>query len=435
MGQDSGISWTHHTANFWRGCTKVSAGCASCYAETLSHRNPSTLGIWGPSGTRAIAAESYWQQPLKWDRLAAHAGERHRVFCASLADVFEGDDTMPEDAVMPVRRARLRLFDTIRRTPNLDWLLLTKRPQNIMPLIERAALDCPEPGETCEMLNCWLRGKSPESVWLGCSVENQQCADERIPHLLKCPAKIRFLSCEPLLQNIDLSAWLKNVEDGQEILPTGTCDTGNTLEENHQRNSSLGETCLEDARTQKISYTRDMVVAESAFAKDGTNSPNSSKTWAENQTDRTQSSEETTTGITNRETVFGQHDRSKIQTNPTAEGLPPSEKQGRLANGSEELESTGERSAEGYLEGSRQSQHFRRADIIKLTGEISWLITGAESGPRRRPSDLAWHRSIRDQCAAAGVAYFCKQLEINGRVTDDPADFPEDLRIQEFANS
>ena len=85
-----------YSFNPWRGCTKVSAGCTHCYAETLSKRNPAVLGIWGKSGTRSIAAESYWKQPIKWNRDAAMAGERRRVFCASLADVFEGRDSMPE---------------------------------------------------------------------------------------------------------------------------------------------------------------------------------------------------------------------------------------------------------------------------------------------------------------------------------------------------
>jgi protein gp37 len=89
VGKDTGIQWTDHTFNPWRGCQKVSPGCQHCYAETLSARNPSVLGEWGPNGRRAIASESYWRQPLAWDRAAARDGVRRRVFCASLADVFE----------------------------------------------------------------------------------------------------------------------------------------------------------------------------------------------------------------------------------------------------------------------------------------------------------------------------------------------------------
>lgn len=89
MAKNTAIEWTHATFNPWRGCTKVSEACAHCYAETLSGRNPSVLGVWGPSGKRVVAAESYWREPVKWNKAAEKAGERRRVFCASLADVFE----------------------------------------------------------------------------------------------------------------------------------------------------------------------------------------------------------------------------------------------------------------------------------------------------------------------------------------------------------
>ncbi len=231
MGADSKIEWCHHTFNHVRGCTKVSAGCANCYAETLSHRNPGTLGVWGPNGTRVVAAEAAWKEPLKWDRAAAKAGERHRVFCASLADVFEdwqgpmvdakgeilfstgGDPYWQPAATVNLRAypgfdadddlfrtkmndVRQRLFDLIRHTPHLDWLLLTKRPENVPRMVS--------PG--------WLLNW-PRNVWLGTSVEDQQAADERIPQLLKVPAAVRFLSCEPLLGPLDLNRWLYSSYD------------------------------------------------------------------------------------------------------------------------------------------------------------------------------------------------------------------------------
>lgn len=190
MAENSKIEWTHHTFNPWRGCTKVSAGCKHCYAETLSGRNPGTLGIWGKHGTRVIASESYWRQPLKWNRDAERAGERRRVFCASLADVFEGPESMPAEAWPLVQAARARLFELIKATPWLDWLLLTKRPKFIAVML---------PAD-------WDQGYP--NVWLGTSVENQAAADKRIPELLAVPAAVRFLSCEPLLGPVDLSAWL-----------------------------------------------------------------------------------------------------------------------------------------------------------------------------------------------------------------------------------
>lgn len=179
MAENSNISWTTHTFNPVRGCTKVSDGCKNCYAETMSKRNPKVLGIWGDKGTRVVASEDMWRKPVAWDREAQNVGERHRVFCASLADVCED---RPE-----WNAPRIRLKNLIRETPHLDWLLLTKRPENYLRLFWG-----PEQG-------VW-----PSNVWAGTSVENQEAADKRIPHLLKCPAAIRFLSCEPLLGPIDL---------------------------------------------------------------------------------------------------------------------------------------------------------------------------------------------------------------------------------------
>lgn len=186
--QNSKIEWCHHTFNPWRGCAKVSVGCDNCYAESMAKRNPSVLGIWGEGGTRVVASETMWRAPLKWDFKAGKAGERHRVFCASMADVFED---RPE-LVAP----RRRLFDVIGQTPNLDWLLLTKRPENILRI----------PGVDGTLINA--AGNVRPNCWLGTSVENQEQADKRIPHLLRAPAAVRFISAEPLLGPVDLWRWL-----------------------------------------------------------------------------------------------------------------------------------------------------------------------------------------------------------------------------------
>jgi protein gp37 len=230
VAENSKIEWTTHTFNPWRGCTKVSAGCANCYAETLSGRNPTTLGVWGPNGTRVVAAESQWRQPLKWERQAkadferwqeaaryarseydaVGTYERPRVFCASLADVFEGRGTMPHGFAHTIEAARLRLFRLIHATPNLDWLLLTKRPHLIRDGIAAALrlVDVYAEDAAADMLTDWLGGKPPANVWLGTSVEDQKAADERIPHLLMVPAKVLFLSMEPLLGPVDITRHL-----------------------------------------------------------------------------------------------------------------------------------------------------------------------------------------------------------------------------------
>jgi protein gp37 len=175
MGENTKIEWAHATFNAWLGCTKVSPACDNCYAEALVTRR---LGVgWGPHAARRRTAESTWRQPLAWDRRAGREGRRLRVFCSSLADVF--DNKAPEGA-------RDDLWELIAQTPNLDWMLLTKRPQNIARMLP--------PG--------W--GDGWPNVWLGATVEDQEEAERRIPHLLRVPAAVHFLSCEPLLGPLDL---------------------------------------------------------------------------------------------------------------------------------------------------------------------------------------------------------------------------------------
>jgi protein gp37 len=173
MADNSAIAWTNHTFNGWIGCTKVSAGCDNCYAEAdFDHRKHWVH--WGNHPRRRTSV-STWQNPVRWNRKAATAGARPRVFCSSLSDVF--DNQAPEEW-------RHDLWRLIRGTPNLDWLLLTKRPQNIQKMLPP------------DWDNGWPH------VWLGTTTENQTEADRRIPHLRSVPAVVRFLSCEPLLEPI-----------------------------------------------------------------------------------------------------------------------------------------------------------------------------------------------------------------------------------------
>lgn len=185
MAENSKIEWTDHTFNPWWGCTKVSQGCKHCYAETFASNRTQWKNLWGPSGERRRTSEANWRKPLKWNREAQEAGVRRRVFCASMADVFE---SLPE-----LDQWRADLFDLISETPHLDWLLLTKRPENVKPMLVQA-------GRGFQPLPPW--------VWIGTSVEDQMTADERIPHLLEIPATVRFLSVEPLLGPVDLVQYM-----------------------------------------------------------------------------------------------------------------------------------------------------------------------------------------------------------------------------------
>jgi len=180
------IEWTDHTFNPWWGCANVSPGCDNCYAESFAHRYGHE--VWGVDNPRRFMSDAHWNQPLAWDREASAAGIHYRVFCASMADVFESRaDLVPH---------RQRLLNLIGATPDLNWLLLTKRPHLIKRLLPRGY-------------------EFPANVWLGTTVENQIAADKRVKHLLEyeSPA-VRFLSCEPLLGPVDIRRYLDRGSNG-----------------------------------------------------------------------------------------------------------------------------------------------------------------------------------------------------------------------------
>ena len=170
MAQNSAIEWTDDTFNPWWGCAKVSAGCEHCYAEAFAKRFGHK--VWGKHAGRRRFGDAHWDKPRLWNRDAEAAGTRRRVFCASMADVFD-ENGPPED--------RRRLWALIEDTPRLDWLLLTKRPHLAADTLPSAWLDTPKP-----------------NVWLGTSVESMEVLD-RIEELRQVPAALRFLSIEPLL--------------------------------------------------------------------------------------------------------------------------------------------------------------------------------------------------------------------------------------------
>lgn len=185
MAENSGIEWTHHTFNPWIGCTKISAACDHCYAEAWDARGLQGLpSRWGPHAARTRTKT--WGNPVKWQKKAKAEGVRYRVFCASLADIFDN-----HKSILPEWRSEF--WALIKACPDLDFLLLTKRPENI-----------------CKMLpDDW--GNGYPNVWLGCTVEDQKAA-YRARHLIKVPATVHFLSMEPLLSDVDLSGVIHGLE-------------------------------------------------------------------------------------------------------------------------------------------------------------------------------------------------------------------------------
>lgn len=286
MGEITGIQWCHATFNPWIGCTKVSPGCKNCYAETdMDNRRKRVT--WGVNGTRSVTSYTYWRDPLRWNRLAGESGKRKRVFCASLADVFEdwngqvedskhkplyfpvyetfdeipdmrhythiegkiyasvlslpahdcentptlnhytkeyldqaydhdyGDEELNEKyrklketfKPLTLNTIRAELFLLIERTPNLDWLLLTKRPENILKMVPET----------------W-REKFPDNVWIGTSTEDQDTFRERIIELISIPAKVRFLSVEPMLGPVKLYFYNKLTREARTGKPGSAID-------------------------------------------------------------------------------------------------------------------------------------------------------------------------------------------------------------------
>lgn len=180
MGQETGIAWTHHTANFWWGCQRVSPGCEKCYAEVLATTRRK-LKVWGPpSTTERLRMKGVWADVPKWNAAAARDGVRRRMFVSSMADIFED-----HPQVAPWRAEALALLE---KCTALDVQLLTKRPENILRMVPPS------------WLTSW-----PAHVWVGCTVEDQKRAEQRIPHLLMVPARVRFLSCEPLIEAVNLT--------------------------------------------------------------------------------------------------------------------------------------------------------------------------------------------------------------------------------------
>ncbi len=351
MGEATKIAWTDSTVNAWHGCQKVDAMCKHCYAETQTPvrvKRAAGLELWGANAARSETKS--WERDLRrWNREVRASGRVHRVFGQSLSDTFEdytGGRVVRADGRLEAALVdlRARFLDVVAECDALTFQLLTKRPENVVNMVPAS----------------W-RHEWPRHVQVGTSVGDQASADERIPHLLRVPAPVRFLSVEPMLGPVDLSRWVAD---------------------HHQRNMLLARngvwgTCVCCPRVDGVAYPE-------------------------------------------------------------------------------------------CCENSDRYDH-RLAD-----DRIHWVICGGESGQRARPFDIAWARSLRDQCQAAGVPYFMKQfgahvrhsgiagpthdggyddpwpagvrMSDNDHVRDgkgwramlqhpagaDPAEWPADLRVQQF---
>lgn len=264
MGLDTKIGWCDHTWNSWSGCSVVSPGCDHCYAARQAARAPSILGVWGDNrlgGTRVVRVEKAWKSLEEWDRKSGELARKAEdpqpqfVFAHSNSDLFEewdgpminhmgqrlyvGENIFhwvdePTETPLTMDHVRFRFFDVVRRSPNLFWLLLTKRPELVMPTLKRlASLGQNQKveivWETMQFLIGWsVRNEKPLNVGVGVTAENRQQAARRVPILARqIPAYLKFVSVEPMLEEITLSDdgdWCDTcecVEDGIADWETG----------------------------------------------------------------------------------------------------------------------------------------------------------------------------------------------------------------------
>ena len=392
MAENSRIEWTDHTFNPWIGCTKVDAGCLNCYAEADFDKRKH-FAQWGPHGTRVLTSEANWRKPIQWDKAAREEGVRRRVFCASLADVFEEwggevrshagrilhlcqncEAVISEESVfvqglacacggtampMDMQDVRRRLFELIDKTPNLDWLLLTKRPENIRRMMPPWKISQDIYDASSPHLDDSLRGRwhYRDNVWLGTSISDQASADTRVPELLKCRdlSPVLFLSIEPLLGPIDLrSEELRKSLVYQADYYCGSCAEWKSAPAADDHCPNCGDEHSQET-CPSCGYDGEMEMVCPDCGVDGGN--------------------------------------------------------GGLSHAD-------------CCQREIESQHGLGID---------WVIVGGESGHGARPMHPDWVRSIRNQCQAAGVPFFFKQgSQANWSRFKDAESFPEDLRIREF---
>ena len=199
MGENSEISWTNHTFNPWIGCDRVSPGCDHCYAEAIDGRFGG--GHWGPAAPRRFMNDAYWRKPINWNARAVRTGVRERVFCGSLCDWAE----MRPDEVGAIQAVtRMRLWQQINATPMLDWLLLSKRPENwamLLPWAQPGGGNYMRSDRVSTYAEPWL------NVWLMVTGENSEQLIRRTEILRRTPAAVRGISAEPLLEHISAKTW------------------------------------------------------------------------------------------------------------------------------------------------------------------------------------------------------------------------------------
>jgi protein gp37 len=198
MSDQSSIQWTDATWNPVRGCTKISPGCAHCYAETFAERFRGVNGHPYERGFDLRLVPEKLHEPLRWRK-------PRRIFVNSMSDLFHKD--VPDEFID-------RVFAVMALCEQHTFQVLTKRADRLAGYLNAAGLEdrvyaaMESVAEAHEIADFLFDAWPLPNVWLGVSVEDQHRADERIPLLLQTPAAVRFLSVEPLLGPVDLRPWI-----------------------------------------------------------------------------------------------------------------------------------------------------------------------------------------------------------------------------------
>ena len=461
------IGWCDATGNMVIGCEKVSPGCKNCYAANdTPARVLRSKGIetWGPNGTRhpvkALAAKARrlnsraicdacreLQPPCHWENLdryqcvacGAFALRRCRLFADSNSDWL--DERWPD-------ATRAALLELIEDCPHVDFLLLTKRPEWFRAAIHACASRC----QPFSLAYEWSIGNAPENVWVGVSVEDQQRAAERIPQLLKIPAAVRFLSCEPLLSAVDLSKWIGYYPPNEtdDARGTGLSSRGRGSSDDRQSGKNLeGQRKGRERHGPVLSGSSDEESLPSARPSASVSVASFQRSDSSGADD--QPSERDQKGQQAGESGIGDLCRaSEAREASTGKNVSSrrEEQSSQVAGGGDQGDTT-KTDGGGIAEVDSSELRNLRQDSKQDRSRqgVGWCIVGGESGHDARPCDVEWIRSLVRQCQAANVPVYVKQLGSAAVEADCEHDFrpfkstgkgtdmtecPEAMRVREF---
>lgn len=440
--QRTKIEWTDYSWNPLRArlkdggksgtfCTRISPGCANCYASTINKRFGNGLEYTVPNLEKVefFLDDKILAEPVKRKKPA-------RIFVGDMFDLFH--ETIPLEMIG-------RVFAAMHDAPQHTFQLLTKRADRML-----------------EFMQDWDRSVGVEpNIWAGVSVESQKYADERIPHLLQTPAAVRFLSVEPQLEAVNLRRYLNAPNR------SGVGDLQIRPERNI-RDRQIGQS-LEDAKREDI---EPHTLHPAASGAHGSARVSPSASYGERQADSCRGASPSVAAFQRRDTARTNGESQERTPERESAGQPGvgdllGATRARMEGFAEstprrgaqsEREAHGSKSADHSTDARERSnpprdfgssERFDSASVSNRTGRplgLSWIIVGGESGPGARPFNLAWAENLLEQCRAAGVPFFMKQVGSNpfwdksgpfvvpmhDRKGGDPAEWPEHLRVREF---